>query len=111
MATIDFSQLFDTLKTGIKKIAADQFSDFLQLAIKDGEQIITDLKGELEKWTKQLVSKEMTKDEFEYCVLSGVDLLKMVALKDAGLAQVKIDSFKSAVSSLIINTAGSLIPL
>jgi hypothetical protein len=111
MATIDFSIFFDSLKTGIKKIAADQFGDFLQSAINDGEQIISDLKEQLEIWTKQLAAGELTRDEFEYCVLSGVDLLKMVALKNAGLAQVKVDSFKSAVSSLIIQTAGSLIPL
>jgi hypothetical protein len=110
MSTIDFSQLFNSLKTGIRQIAADQLSSFLQSAIKDGEQIIGELKEQLEIWTKQLVAGEMTRDEFEYCILSGVDLLKMAALKDAGLAQVKIDRFKSAVTSLIIQTASTLIP-
>ena len=111
MASLDFTQFFNSLKNGVKQIAADQFGDFLKSAVADGEKIITELKDELEKWTVQLVNKEMTKDEYEYCVLSGVDLLKMVALKDAGLAQVRIDSFKSAVTTLIVKSAGSLIPL
>jgi hypothetical protein len=66
MPNIDFTDLFKNLKDGLRGIAETQFKEFLESAVNDGEQIIADLKEELQLWTSQLASGQLSADDFKY---------------------------------------------
>lgn len=107
---IDFKNVLETLKNGVKDLAEKNLKDFIASATADGQAIITDLQDDLETWTLQLASGEISKDDFTFLVLGQKELIQMIALKQAGLAQIAADRFKNDVFNLITNTIVGLIP-
>ncbi len=106
---IDFANVFNTLKNGVINIAETDLKDFVASAKSDGQAILDDLKADLQNWTLQLTSGQLSKSDFEDLVLGQKEELEMVALKEAGIAEIEADKFKNDVINLIITTITSLI--
>jgi hypothetical protein len=110
MSVIDFNQLFRLLLTGVKKIAKEHMEDYLEDAISSGTGALYELKDNLKIWTAQLEAGEIGKEDLEWNILSAMDTVEMIALKQAGLLQIQVDRFKTALSSLISETLRTIIP-
>jgi len=106
---INFDQFFETLKAGVIDIAKAEASDFLQEATDDGQQFLDDSRNKLIKWTNMLNEGALDKDEFASLVRGQKDLAAMHALKQAGMAAVRIDRIRVAVIDLIITAAGVMV--
>lgn len=107
---INFKTVLATLKQGIADLAGSTLKQYIAAATADGQAILNELSDDLKTWTKQLASGAISKDDFSDLVLGQADEIKMIALKQAGLAEVAVDQFKSGVFNLIINTIVGLIP-
>ena len=107
---IDLTKVFDTLKTGIINLAEKDVKDYITEATSDGQAILNELKADLENWTQELFSKELSESDFKDLVLGQKDELEMVALKEAGIAEIQADQFKIDVINLITTTITALIP-
>jgi hypothetical protein len=59
----------------------------------------------LRRWTKLLAQGDLSKDDFEWLVAGKKDLAEMEALKQTGLALVRLERFQNALISLVIDTA------
>jgi hypothetical protein len=110
MTKVDFPKFFNGLLSGVKDIAKDNLKEYLDAAIKDGEQVLNDLEENLSLWTQQVATGELSRDDFEYTLLSEKELLTLVALKRAGLTEVQADKFKNAIFDLILQTVSTIIP-
>lgn len=106
---INFDQFFETIKTGAVDIAKAEAADFVQQATDDGKQFLDDSKDKLIKWVKMLNDGDLDKAEFESLVRGQKDLAQMVALKQAGMAAIRIDRIRVAVIDLIITAAGAAV--
>ena len=109
MAPVNFQQIIETLKTEVVKLALATFQNYKNEAKADALKLLDDLKQNLENWTSQLVSGELSKEDFEFLVLAQKELIEMNALKQAGLALIKADEFKNSLLNLITNTILGLI--
>jgi hypothetical protein len=107
---IDFENVLQTLKQGITGIAEKDLKPYVTAATADGEAILNGLKGDLENWANELAAGDMTKADFADLVLGQKDEIEMVALKQAGLAQIALDQFKLDMCNLITSTISALIP-
>lgn len=107
---IDFTNVLNTLKTGIVNLAEKDVKGYVSSATADGQAILIELEEDLSNWTQDLVAGSMTKDEFTELVLGQKDELEMVELKQAGLAEISADQFKLDVFNLITTTITTLIP-
>jgi hypothetical protein len=107
---VNFKNILATLKNGITDLAEKNLKEFVADATADGQAILDGLKDDLQIWTKQLAAGKLKKDEFTDLVEGQADLLKLVALKQAGLAAIRVDQFKSDVVNLITSTIIGLIP-
>jgi len=107
---IDLDNLFNTLKTGVIGIAKKDANDYITQAQTDGEGIIATLKSDIQTWAQQLADGKMSKDDFEYNLLSEKDVLEMNALKEVGLAEIAVDQFKKDILGLVKDTVFALIP-
>jgi hypothetical protein len=107
---IDLTNVFDTLRTGIINLAEKDVKDYIAEATSDGQVMLNELKADLENWTQELFSKELSEDDFKDLVLGQKDELEMVALKEAGIAEIQADQFKIDVINLITSTITALIP-
>jgi hypothetical protein len=103
MATFD--EFLKTLETELVEFAEYSWKTYKTDAIKDGKDFLDKSKADLERWTKMLVSGELTSDDFEWLVVGKKDLAELVALKQAGLAKVALDRFVNGLIDTIVSTA------
>lgn len=109
MSVINFDQLFSELKTGVETVAHDSLRDYENEAKKDGQQALDNIKLNLQQWTKELETGSITREDLGYLLEEEEDLTKMIALKQAGLAQVHIDMFRNGIINMIVSTLTGLI--
>ena len=101
----DFSDYLNALEDGIKDLAKKKLKGHKDEALKDSKKFLRKTEEDLKRWTKLLVSGELSKDDFEWLVLGKKDLAEMHTLKQKGLALATIDSFRDAIFDLVIGTA------
>ena len=105
MATFDFQTLFDQLKKEAGNLANTSVEQFKKEAVTDAQNLLEDLKQNLQTWTVQLASGEMTKDDFEFLVMGQKELIEMNILKQKGMALIDLDKLKTKLINQIIKTA------
>ena len=107
---VNLTKVFNNLKTGIADLAEKDVKDYIAEATTDGQALLNELKADLANWTQELLNKQLSEDDFKDLVLGQKDEIEMVALKEAGIAEIKADQFKIDVINLIITTITALIP-
>jgi len=98
-----FSAILDELKKELAALAKSTLANYVKEAKKDTQSIINASQEKLERWTKLLEAGSLTVNEFEWLVNSQKDLIKMEALKKAGLSKIKADQFKESVFILLVD--------
>src|ERR1700761_7388978 len=101
---IDFASVWNTLKTGVVNLAETDLKQFVAAATTDGQSVLDGLKDDLQTWTMQLAEGTLSGSDFQDLLLGQKDELEMVALKEAGLAEIQVDQFKTQLFNLIIST-------
>lgn len=93
----DFSDLLEDIKTEVENIGRKHFSDYTEQALKDGQKIVANLQGELQEWHKQLLEGELNPQEFQFLLEQKKDLSRLQALKQQGIAKIKLEKFQNEV--------------
>ena len=106
---INFDQLVQTLESSVESLAKSTLQDYFTQAKADGENIVYSLKANLQKWTLELENGALHEDDVVFLLKEEAALGEMTALKQAGLAEVRIDQFRSDLISTITNTVFGLI--
>jgi hypothetical protein len=101
----DFDKFWEALKSGVVDLARQLGQQYWQAALQDGNNFLSAQQAQLQRWTVELATGKLSKEEFEDLVMGQKDLAEMVVLKQEGLAQVQIDRFVNGVVNLVINTA------
>jgi hypothetical protein len=101
----DFDKFWGALKSGVVDLAKQLGQQYWQAALQDGNNFLSAQQAQLQRWTVELATGKLSKEEFEDLVMGQKDLTEMVILKQEGLAQVQIDRFVNGVVNLVINTA------
>ncbi|MFN0276725.1 MAG: hypothetical protein ACKVPJ_13340 [Chitinophagales bacterium] len=107
----NFDQIFDELITKTKELIALTVKNYISQAEADTTRFLNESKNKFEKWAKLLLEKRLSIDEFEWLIQSQKDLLTMEALKQAGLAKIRIDQFKNSLLNLVTDVILAAIPL
>jgi len=101
----DFTNFLDVLRGNIKDYAVDNWKEHLGAVVSDGSAFLDGTREDMERWTKQLAKGELSKEDFRFLVLGKKDLMEMEALKQAGLALVRVDRCRKGLLDLVVNTA------
>jgi len=101
----DFNDFLESLKKGLEELIKKNWKEFKDAAEKDGKAFLDKTKEDLKRWTKLLAQGDLSQDDFEWLVAGKKDLAEMEALKQAGLALVRLERFQNALISLVIDTA------
>ena len=110
MATIDFNEIFQELKSAVETFAKQKFSDFSNEAAGDAGQFLNQTKDQLERWVTRLTKGELTPDDFAWLVKGQKDLAEMAFLKQAGVTLIRVDEFKAGLLNVIVKTVSGMIP-
>lgn len=104
MAAPDFDAILDQIKDGIAALALTTVRRYAADAVADATDFLDRTRGKLERWTGLLAAGELTTEDVEWLVRSQASLLEMRALKESGLALVRVDEFRASVLNLITDT-------
>jgi hypothetical protein len=107
----DFSDIFEQVKADLIALAEATLKNYVKSAKKDALNVLESTKKKLENWTTLLAEGKLSVADFEWLVNSQKDLVQMQALKQAGLAAIRIDQFKNSVFNLIVDTILHLIKI
>jgi hypothetical protein len=110
MSIFDFNMFLDSLKDELGTLASEIGTDIRDELIKDGLQFVHKTRDDLQSWSEQLLTGELSKDDFEWLIKSKKDLAEMHALQQKGLAQARIDRFKTALVQTVIGSVTKMIP-
>ena len=109
MANLDFQNILETLKTEVTNLALSTVNSYKNEATADALNLLNMMKENLSTWTIELADGKISAKDFEFLVLGQKELIEMNALKQAGLAMIKVDEFKNSILNLIIKTVNGLI--
>jgi len=100
-----FDDFIAAVKDEVANLSREHLTEFVGEAIEDGESFLQDLGDDLPVWTDLLTKGELTLDEFEFLVKSRLDVTELTALKNAGLAKVRLEKFQNDVLGVIVKNA------
>jgi hypothetical protein len=101
----NFDDFWRELKKEIGLFADANWKDLKKAALKDGTAFANKAKDDLERWTALLAEGRLTKKDFEFLVTAKKDLAVMETLKQAGLAQARLDRFVNGLIDVVLQTA------
>ena len=103
MATFD--DFLGELKKEIVAFAEADWKKFKNAAVSDGTAFVQKLKTDLEVWTAELARGAISQKDFEWLVAGKQDLAELEALKQAGLAEARLQDFVDGLVNVVVNTA------
>lgn len=110
-AQVDFQELFAHLKDEVVTLAEISLKRFGKEAKNDALLLLEGMKEKLARWTLLLANGDLTTEDFEWLINSQKDLVEMEALKQVGLAAIRVDQFKNSVINMIVDTVFSFIKI
>ena len=108
---VDFNSIFEQLKQGVIDLAQSTLKNYVSNAKQDAINMLNEMKEKLKRWTLLLADGKLTTSDFEWLVNSQKDLVEMDALKQAGLAAIRIDQFKASLMNLVVDTIFNLVKI
>ena len=108
---MNFDQIFNGIQDQTRALAQKLLKGYTDQALGDLQDFAQKSRANLQRWTQQLQQKELKPNEYKSLVRGQLDLAEMRALKQAGLAQVQIDTFTSGFLDILVGAATAAIPL
>jgi hypothetical protein len=105
----DFSKLFDQLWKEVLNIVTTGAGEFANAAAADAKIFLNKAKDDLLALTQEYAAGKLSDKEYKHLVLGLKNLAEMEGLKQAGLAQIKIDELKNNIINTVISTVKSFI--
>jgi hypothetical protein len=101
---INSTDLIKTIKENIMNLAKETLKDHVNEAADDAEFFLELSKEDMVIWARQLRTGELSKEDFAWLIKSQADAFELVALKQTGLTEVRLDEFKAAALGVMRDT-------
>ncbi len=98
------THLFKTITDDVTNLAKSTAKEYLRQAKQDAQALIESTKENVIRWTELLAEGKLTTEDFEWLMFRQKDLVVMNALRQAGLAEIRIEGFKQGVIGVIIDS-------
>lgn len=80
MATFD--EFMQVLQKELIEFAEYSWNEYKTAAIRNGKSFLEITKSDLERWTRMLITCDLTRDDFEWLMIGKKDLAELVYLKE-----------------------------
>jgi len=100
----DFNDFISALKADLIDFAKENLNEYKDELLKDGNAFVKKAKKDLERWTAGLAAGMLSKKDFEFLLKGKKDLAEMEALKQLGLAKVRIAKIRDGVIDIVLGS-------
>lgn len=101
----DFNDFLTLLKEHLVTLGRSEVEEHAEALLQDGQDFAQQAEADLKQWTGALAAGAMTGPEFRLAVRGRAELAQMEALKQAGLAAIRIDKLKQSIVDTIVDAA------
>ena len=101
-----WSNFLTAVEAGLKTAATGTLSGYEAEVITDGQAFLATAKADLQTWTTQLAEGEITAADLADNVAGNIDLAKLQALTDAGIAAEALQTLRSTITKIVVDAAG-----
>ncbi|TFI57359.1 hypothetical protein E2493_15350 [Sphingomonas parva] len=106
-----FDDFIDGVKQGIAPLVGEFVGGLKQDATTDMQAFLQAKAADLKTWTEALAKGEISQGEFEMLVKGAKSLLKLRALRIAGVQAARLQRLRDAFVKLVIDKAvGTFLP-
>ncbi|HEX8124603.1 MAG TPA: hypothetical protein VF548_03390 [Allosphingosinicella sp.] len=106
-----FDDFIGGVKSGLTPLVGEFVGGLKQDAVDDMQAFLKAKAADLKDWTGALAEGEMTRDEFEMLVRGAQSLLKLRALRIAGVQAARLQRLRDAFFNLVVEKAvGTFLP-
>ncbi len=106
---LDWDAFLDTLTQGTRDLAEATLDGVTDQAIKDARSFASFSETKLKKWSKALSEGQIDREDFDFLVSGLASLAKLHALTAKGITAKKLDNFRAALLSLVVDSVFDLV--
>ena len=99
-----FRKIMRELKTNAEDLSKMTVRKYRKDAKRDASRLLQKMRRDLRRWTRLLEKGDLSTEDFEFLVKSNVDSAKMSALASSGLAEIRLQAYRSSLFNMIIDT-------
>jgi len=107
MKAINWSAITQDVERQVLDLAREIVGKYVDEASGDVKAFLENSKDSLERWSILLAKGDLDSDEFQFLVQGQLDVAELHALKQAGLAKVKLDLFVKGVVNILTSVLAS----
>ena len=100
-----FNEFLSTIKDDLLEFSKENFEEYKDELLKDGNEFVKKAKKDLERWTEGLASGALSKADFEFLLKGKRDLAEMEALKQLGLSKIRVNRITNGVIDVVVGSA------
>ncbi|WP_419803285.1 hypothetical protein [Mucilaginibacter sp.] len=109
MSNISLDQFYQNIESGVESLAKSTLHDYATQAKSDGQTTVDGMKEYLQQWKLEVEEGALTLEDLKYLLKEAAAVTEMAALKEAGLAAIRIDEFRLGITNVITGAVASLI--
>lgn len=98
-----YEKLISDLNDKINELANIIWNEYEDAVIKEGICFLKSINEDLEKWSKQLADKSLSKKEFEVLIRSKKELIELKTLRNLEISKACQDKFVDDLLNTIIS--------
>src|SRR5258708_35247262 len=102
---VNIDNVLKSIEKQSKSLAEKLFKQYTQQAFTDIRDFLRKSKADLERWIQELDRGQIDKDEFKSIVQRQLDVAEIRALKQAGLARVRLDISTSGARDIVLTAS------
>jgi|SRR5579885_2473164 len=106
---LDVSKFIDGLKDDALTLAKGDLKDFIQWATSEDTEFVKEQGALMNKYLRQLATKQISADEFKDNVQDLADVAEMEALKNLVAGKAAIQRFADGLKNLVVGGLSKLI--
>jgi hypothetical protein len=100
-----FNDFVSTLKNDLLEFAKENFDEYKEELLKDGNAFLEKTKSDIERWTEGLSTGTLSPMDFEFLLKGKKDLAQMETLKQLGLSKIRITKITNGIIEVIAGSA------
>jgi len=100
-----FNDFVSTFKNDLLDFAKENFDEYKEELLKDGNSFLEKSKSDIQRWTEGLASGALSSADFEFLLKGKKDLAQMEALKQIGLSKIRISKITNSIIDVVLGSA------
>ena len=100
-----FNDFVTTFKSDLLEFAKENFDEYKEELLKDGNSFLEKSKSDIQRWTEGLASGALSSADLEFLLKGKKDLAQMEALKQIGLSKIRISKITNGIIDVVVGSA------